>query len=133
MALGRCICEAVTVTVDGDPKATYTCFCSDCRKNSGHLGQLGGQYDTSRVTIRDPMGWVRTFEIAKTKSGHPKTKVFCGQCGCHVAMRPGGHDGKLTNVRLTLLDEFRPEYAPQEKYMEDAKQGYLKQEYPNFV
>jgi hypothetical protein len=66
------------------------------------------------VTIIDPQLQLKTFTITKTKSGKPKDKLFCGQCGSTIGTIPMLHDGKVFNLRSSLIDSgfeiFQPNF-----------------------
>lgn len=124
MVKGSCVCGSITFNTSADPVVNMECYCLDCRKNSGHLGQVISKFNTLEVTIDDPKRVLKTYVINKTQSGKPKHKVFCSECGCTIATLPQTYNGEITMLRTTLLDEFPQSYAPTKRLFEDEKAAY---------
>uniref|UniRef100_A0A060T7Z5 ARAD1D06446p n=1 Tax=Blastobotrys adeninivorans TaxID=409370 RepID=A0A060T7Z5_BLAAD len=125
MPSGSCLCGAVTFSLDAPAEATFTCFCLDCRKNSGHLGQAIAKMNTSDMKINDPESQLKEWTIAKTQSGYPKNKVFCGRCGCTMWTQPMKYNREKSMVRITLLDDGVEKYLPKKVLFQEAKSSYL--------
>lgn len=121
---GACVCGAITISLEGKPEKTVVCYCSDCRKNSGHLGQIIAAYDKEKVQIGDPDSQLRDYLITKTGSGKPKTKEFCGRCGCTIRTILESVPGKYL-VRLSLLDHGFPDFVPENKLFPEVKTAYV--------
>jgi hypothetical protein len=66
------------------------------------------------VTIIDPQLQLKTLALTKTKSGKPKDKLFCGQCGSTIGTIPILYDGKVFILRSSLIDSgfeiFQPNF-----------------------
>jgi hypothetical protein len=61
---GTCLCESVKFSI-GDTKAKFICYCIDCRKSSGHLGQLLAKIDTENLSIEDPTEQLKEYTITQ--------------------------------------------------------------------
>lgn len=74
---GSCLCEAVTIEIDGDPLFAAHCQCVDCRKScgSGHATLFAVPVSAFTVT-----GTVKAFGKT-TDSGGVVTRHFCPECG----------------------------------------------------
>lgn len=125
MPSGSCLCGSVTFSVAQPPDIAMTCYCLDCRKNSGSSGQLLAKYKTDDVTISDNDNTLTTYVITKTQLGKPKDKLFCGKCGCTIATKPQAYNGEVTILRLTLFDELPAEFASKKELFADAKAEYF--------
>ena len=51
MHRGSCLCEAVTLEVDGSLSPAEACHCTKCRKWSGHIG-VSVEVPRSALTIQ---------------------------------------------------------------------------------
>lgn len=120
---GSCLCRSVKITVEGEPKRVYVCYCGDCRKNSGHLGQINVPYDVEDVTVEDPDGVVGEYVVRETLSGKPKHKFFCGRCGCTIRTVCESIPGK-TIVRVMNLDDADGRFVPEEALFAEEKVRY---------
>lgn len=79
---GSCLCGEISYRITGDIRGVINCFCSQCRKTSGHyvaavrctLDQLEIMEDGKTLT------WYRSSEIAQ--------RGFCNQCGSSLFWKP---------------------------------------------
>lgn len=135
MPQGSCLCGMVAYFIDLPPSKVITCFCSDCRKSSGHLGQINGAFQTEDVRWHDTNNFLKRYTSTDTQSKHPKVKLFCGNCGCTMGTIPGLLGGDVTNLRITLVDEFKKEYYPEGKHFVESEMDYMNGNFPsdNFV
>lgn len=117
---GSCVCGKIQMKLIGAPSGNLICYCSDCRKNSGHLGQIMAVYDTNNVEITDTENNLGEYEIKKTNSGLPKHKQFCRNCGCTIRTLLESLQGKSC-VRSTLLDVKFSNFMPTEALFEEEK------------
>ncbi|KAG2736092.1 hypothetical protein G9P44_000182 [Scheffersomyces stipitis] len=122
---GSCVCGSIEFTVRSKPEATLVCYCTDCRKGAGHLGQVLAKYETSKVEIQDKNSSMKEYTITKTQSGFPKKKLFCGECGCSILTKPMKHNGEVTFLRSTLLDNSFGDFIPKKAIFGDVKQGFV--------
>lgn len=105
MAVGSCLCGAVSFQLIGDPESpANVCYCTDCRKGSGSLCQITLPFRIENVKIYDPGKELREFVVTNTRSGKPKKKFFCGGCGCTIYTQPNLEMAKYF-IRPTLLDD----------------------------
>lgn len=119
------MCGSIAITLMEKLDENYICHCSDCRKNSGHLGQINSCYDINKVMIDDPEKMLGEFLILNTSSGKPKHKEFCLRCGCTIRTRLDSLPGKCI-VRLTLLDDGFPAFLPPEPLFLEEKLKFTK-------
>lgn len=122
---GGCQCGAIRISLKGEPVKSFICYCIDCRKGSGHLGQMLSYYDTKNVEITDSKSYLREFVVASTKSGVPKKKEFCGNCGSTIRTLPMKYNGEVSMVRPTLLDENFIMCVPKIAIFGDSKNQYV--------
>lgn len=120
---GSCLCRSVKITVNGEPERVYVCYCGDCRKNSGHLGQINSPYDVADVTIDDPDNVVGEYVVLQTASGKPKHKFFCLRCGCTIRTVCESLPGK-TIVRVMTLDDANGRFVPEKALFSEEKKRY---------
>lgn len=112
---GACVCKAVRVTVEDQPDKVVICYCSDCRKMSGHLGQIIAIFPANKVRIEDKRQKLKPYSITNTASGKPNNINFCSDCGCTINSMPMVYDGKLNLVRTTVLDDGYERFVPTEE------------------
>lgn len=120
---GSCVCGSVKIELSGPPERVMACYCSDCRKNSGNLGQINARYKVENVKTIDPENNVADFVQTKTASGQPKHKYFCRNCGCTIRTAPEVAPG-LTFVRYTILDDADDAFQPAGAINEDVKDKF---------
>ncbi|KAK6460359.1 Mss4-like protein [Scheffersomyces coipomensis] len=123
---GSCLCGGIQITFTGAPKKNFICYCSDCRKGSGHLGQFISQYDSDDVKVTDKDSNLKEFVVTATKSGFPKRKQYCGGCGSTILTLPMKHNGEVAMVRPSLLDSDFSQFAPNLGIFGDVKTEYTK-------
>ncbi|KAG5419618.1 hypothetical protein I9W82_003386 [Candida metapsilosis] len=129
---GSCLCGEVSFKLIGEPSRSFVCYCIDCRKGSGHLGQFISQYATDKVEIEDKNGNIAEYIVEKTKSGHPKRKQFCKGCGSTIRTLPMKFNGEVSMFRSSLVDENFAKLAPQAALFGDEKDRFtegVKSEY----
>lgn len=79
---GKCLCGAVTFTLEGDPLAVRICWCRDCQ----HLASNGTVNMLVQASSLSVSGVVA--EHATTaNSGNRITREFCPGCGTHLFAR----------------------------------------------
>ncbi|RLV92245.1 hypothetical protein JA1_003272 [Spathaspora sp. JA1] len=121
---GSCLCGEVTFKLNGEPSRTMTCYCTDCRKGAGALGQFITVYDTKNVEINDPNSKIGEYIVQKTKSGLPKKKQFCTGCGCTLRTLPGKYNGEVSMIRQALLDDDFSKHVPQASIFNEEKERF---------
>lgn len=75
---GRCLCGAVTFTVDGPLGPAVVCHCTDCRRCTGSAFNVGVRVERAvfRITSGAPKGFTSHGD-----SGRELTRHFCADCG----------------------------------------------------
>ncbi|KAA8915226.1 hypothetical protein TRICI_002583 [Trichomonascus ciferrii] len=121
---GACVCQNINITVKGSSDKIVVCYCSDCRKMSGHLGQIIAIFNKDQVEIKDPNNKLKTYAITNTASGKPNNVNFCEECGSTINSVPMVYDGKLSLVRTTVLDDGYEKYEPTEAIFSKDKCSY---------
>src|SRR5262245_11032370 len=100
---GRCLCGAVTYSINGQPLGMGQCHCKDCQRASG-TGHLSlARFKKDDVTIK---GQTRSF-ASKAESGNINSRHFCPTCGSRIygenSARPGVAES-LPGPRCTPCD-----------------------------
>jgi hypothetical protein len=125
VAQGKCLCGAIKFTLVGEPDKSIVCYCSDCRKGSGSIGQFMSEFDTVNVHIEDPQSKMTVLNITQTASGIRKEKHFCASCGCTILTKPMRHHGKKVFVRTVLVDEGYERFIPQSAIFTAEKPSFV--------
>ena len=119
---GSCVCGQVKFSLEGEPEACLVCYCPDCRKGSGHLGQILAQYNSKNLKIDDKDNLLTEYIINKTQSGKPKKKYFCSACGCTTHTVPMAANGEISYVRHTLIDGDFSSLLPTSSIFDNEKE-----------
>jgi hypothetical protein len=97
MRTGGCLCGAVRYTLRGEPFHVGRCHCADCRKESGSVYAIYGQWPREAF---ESTGEYATYD----------GRCFCPRCGSRIFNVPGED---AVEIRLGSLDdapfELRPE------------------------
>jgi hypothetical protein len=103
---GSCVCGAIKLTIPASakPMKAIACWCLDCQKNGGAPLQTNAMFKTSEITVHDPEGQLREYQITATASGLPKPKAFCGRCGVGLFSTPGKLKGEAVVIKTGILD-----------------------------
>ena len=111
MIEGRCLCGAVTITVDGahDPRPG-ACHCRMCQRWSGGLF-LCFNAEAGAVTV--------TGEVARYESSALAERAFCPRCGSHLWMRDL-KSGAAYDLMPGLFDAVLSEPLRSEIYTDEA-------------
>src|SRR5437588_5883588 len=76
---GRCLCGAVTYSVDADPVIQAVCHCTDCQR------QTGGPFSVIVGVARDALvvegSTLASFSTVGTDHGGETQRSFCTACG----------------------------------------------------
>lgn len=105
--MGSCACNAVKLTVNGEPKMMIQCHCKDCQKvsSTGHLSNA--MFAADDVVVD---GELKTHKRT-ADSGNIKTYYFCGSCGGQMFSENTGRPG-IRTIQIGCLDDTSW-YAPQ--------------------
>ena len=86
---GRCLCGAVSYSINGQPLGMGQCHCKDCQRASGtgHMSLARFRKDDIVIT-----GQTTSF-ASRADSGNTNTRHFCPTCGSRIygenSARPG--------------------------------------------
>lgn len=94
-ATGRCLCNAVTYTVDGPLREAIACHCSQCRRSSGNfvVATAAANGDLTVDGVAN-LAWHRSSDAAE--------RGFCRACGSNLFWRRFG--GDRTSIMAGTLD-----------------------------
>lgn len=98
---GRCLCGAVSFTLDARPEGYGACHCAMCRRWSGGI-ELGVMTDVERVRF-EGAEHIRTYV-----SSDWAERGFCGTCGSSLYWKltaPGDHQGMMS-ISAGALDSL---------------------------
>lgn len=86
---GRCLCGAVTVSVEGDLASITYCHCTQCRRQTGlYYATTGAPLNQVTITGEEVIGRYRASEDAE--------RGFCKVCGSALYwMREGDNSISL--------------------------------------
>lgn len=116
---GRCLCEAVTVSLASDPIGARTCLCRDCQKFSGGNGTTNAFFVADDVSYTGELTWYE----GTADSSNTTWRAFCAVCGSHIFTRGSGRPD-LLGMRLGALDD-RDLIAPQAVIWTDSAPDWL--------
>lgn len=132
---GRCLCGAVTLTIDGGHVAAVgVCHCVMCRRWSGAL-HASFEATASAVTVVGPVVRYPSTEFSE--------RAFCGTCGSHLWMRNNEPDAdfELMPGPFAAANEFplvseiyvdrRPAFLPLTGDHRTATRAVYEQNNPN--
>src|SRR6188472_2426016 len=76
---GRCLCGAVTYTVDAEPMVQAACHCTDCQR------QTGNPFSVIVAVPRDAFSaegdTIASFTTVGEDHGGDTERSFCSACG----------------------------------------------------
>ena len=104
---GRCLCDAVTLSIASDPIGARTCWCRDCQKFGGGNGTTNAFFRAADISHSGELSWYDSV----ADSGNRTRRAFCANCGSHVFTQGSGAP-HLRGVRVSMLDD-RELVAPQ--------------------
>ena len=97
---GGCLCGAVRYAIEGSPQFVGSCYCNDCKKETGtgHSTIVAVPETALKLT-----GVLTDFRRAGD-SGADVVRSFCPKCGTTVLGRPAMIPG-VAMVRAGTLDD----------------------------
>lgn len=98
---GRCLCGAISYSVDAEPTVVGDCYCTDCRRSSGTSHCTHAAIPDSALTVT---GAVTVYERA-ADSGNLVRRAFCGHCGSAIYSTNRGIPG-MTFIRVSSMDDL---------------------------
>lgn len=116
---GGCYCGALRFEIDGQMRMRALCLCRTCQKISGGAGNLfiGLEADAFRFTRGEP----RT--LTRPGPAEAPTRLFCGECGVHIAARSPKAPGGII-VKVGTLDDPAVFEGPAMVFWTEEKQNF---------
>lgn len=105
---GGCLCGAVRYRVRGEPFHVGRCHCADCRKESGSVFSIYGQWPLDAFELE---GELATYE----------GRSFCPRCGSRL----GNLEEDAVELRLGSLDDAPFELAPEAEIWITRREPWL--------
>ncbi len=98
--VGRCACEAVTATIEGEPVAVRQCWCRQCQQAAAGGPTHNAMFATADVKLA---GALATYDYVAA-SGNTLTQSFCPSCGTQVMAQSSARP-QFRTIRIGFLDE----------------------------
>jgi hypothetical protein len=97
---GRCLCGAVTLSIESEAIGARTCWCRDCQKFGGGNGTTNAFFRADSIAQTGELSWYNSV----AESGNQTSRAFCPKCGSHVFTKGSGAP-HLCGVRVSILDD----------------------------
>lgn len=95
MKTGSCLCGGVAFEIAGPMRPVVMCHCSQCRKQSGHIGAFTACDDKDlHFKSQETLGWYRASNGA--------ARGFCRNCGSLLFWKGDGRD--YTSITAGSID-----------------------------
>ena len=98
---GKCLCGAIEVTLNKDPKAIIACYCMNCQKASGGAASFNIIMEDDACDVS--RGVTKIFK-ATVDSGADLERHFCGDCGSPIYSATTSYSG-LKIFKAALFSE----------------------------
>ena len=108
---GQCHCATITLTITGEQKHAFLCFCDDCRKINGGGRLTGVVFQKDDLAVSEK-AQEYTYEGG---TGHI-TLFFCALCSTPLYAYPHAYAGVVI-VRANCLRDFS--YEPKESLFKE--------------
>lgn len=108
---GSCLCGGVRYEINGEARPVANCFCSQCRKTSGH-------YVAATQVAEADLHLVSETTLRWYESSPGVTRGFCQQCGGNVFWTKQSEP--FTSVFAGTLDTPTGLHTGKNIYVEDA-------------
>lgn len=79
---GRCLCGAITYSVDAEPLFTAVCHCKDCQRQSAAAFSI--VVGVPRAAFRLEGDTIKAFPTRGEDHGGENLRHFCGECGSPI-------------------------------------------------
>lgn len=95
MKTGSCLCGGVAFEINGPLRPVIMCHCTQCRKQTGHIGAFTSCEDTALTFTRDAsLAWYRASAEA--------ARGFCRNCGSVLFWKGDGRN--YTSITAGSID-----------------------------
>ena len=74
-----CACGRSSISVEGEPKVSAVCHCSNCRRRTGSAFGISAYFEEDAVRGRDGQMNCYAFHYAAQNVDH--RRYFCANCG----------------------------------------------------
>ncbi len=98
---GRCLCGAVTYTIDAEPAIQAVCHCSDCQRQSGSPYSVVVGVPREAVTLE---GDSLATHTTQSGDGGDTVRNFCSACGSPIFSAPSAMPD-LIFIKAGTLDD----------------------------
>ena len=98
---GKCLCGAIEVTLNKDPKELVACYCTSCQKASGSAASFNIVMEDDACDVS--RGVTKIFKDT-ADSGADLERHFCGDCGSPIYGVTTSYSGKKI-FRAALFSE----------------------------
>ncbi|MFC0105117.1 GFA family protein [Kibdelosporangium aridum] len=78
---GHCLCGSISYRFDARPEIVVLCHCDDCQRHSGSAFSVNVLVARDAVDIK---GTPKTVQTIGSENGHPRDRLFCGDCGTPI-------------------------------------------------
>jgi hypothetical protein len=99
---GRCLCGAVSYTVEAEPVVQAVCHCTDCQRQTGGPYSVIVAFPAAALTVEGDT--LSTYTTIGDDHGGPTERSFCSACGApvfsHAAVMP-----EVVFVKAGSLDD----------------------------
>ena len=99
---GRCLCGAVTYSIDAEPMVQAVCHCTDCQRQTGNPFSVIVGVPRDALTVEGST--LASFATTGEDHGAETQRNFCSACGSPVfsiaAVAP-----ELTFIKAGSLDD----------------------------
>lgn len=124
-AVGRCLCEAITITVRGPLRAVTNCHCHRCRRFTGHF-MAATQAAIDDVEIADPSGSLASYAVPGA------AYRFCRTCGSSLFWQSDETPDQLS-IAAGILDPPTGLVTEAAWWVGEASDYHVRQEVSEFV
>lgn len=98
---GRCLCGAISYTIDAAPVVVALCHCDDCQRQSGAAFSVNVVVPRESLTVD---GTPKVHHTTGVDNGNDRERQFCEACGSPLftllAEQPG-----IAIVKAGTLDD----------------------------
>ena len=78
---GKCLCGAISYSIDNQPAVTGVCHCKNCQRQAGSAFSTLAGVPVSELHIT---GAPKLYTDPDTNSGNTVKRFFCGDCGSPI-------------------------------------------------